>query len=57
MPRRSTIRLNKRIVDALAVERGDAVFWDREVSGFGVRVAPAGAGLHSAWLDGIGPAG
>ena len=38
MPRRSTIRLNKRIVDALAVERGDAVFWDREVSGFGVRV-------------------
>ena len=34
MPRRSTIRLNKRIVDALAVERGDAVFWDREVPGF-----------------------
>ena len=36
MPRRSTIRLNKRIVDALAVERGDAVFWNRELSGFGV---------------------
>ena len=42
MPRRSTIRLNKRIVDALAVERGDAVFWDRELSGFGVRVYASG---------------
>ena len=42
MPRKSTIRLNKRVIDGLAVESGDAVFWDREVSGFGIRVYASG---------------
>ena len=55
MPRRSTIRLNKRIVDALAVERGDAVFWDREVSGFGVRVYASGRKIYV--VQKRGPAG
>ena len=55
MPRRSTIRLNKRIVDALAVDRGDAVFWDREVSGFGVRVYASGRKIYV--VQKRGPAG
>ena len=55
MPRRSTIRLNKRIVDALAVERGDAVFWDREVAGFGVRVYASGRKIYV--VQKRGPAG
>ena len=55
MPRRSTVRLNKRIVDALAVERGDAVFWDREVSGFGVRVYASGRKIYV--VQKRGPAG
>ena len=38
MPRRSDIKLTKRMVDALSVEKNDAVFWDRELAGFGVRV-------------------
>jgi len=39
MPRKSTIRLNKRVIDGLKVKNGDAAFWDREVSGFGIRVS------------------
>ena len=38
MPRRSDIKLTKRAVDALSVEKSDAVFWDRDLAGFGVRV-------------------
>ena len=55
MPRRSTIRLNKRIVDALEDELGDAVFWDREVSGFGVRVYARGRKIYVVQTR--GPAG
>ena len=40
MPRRSERRLTKRTVDAL--EAGDAVYWDRDLPGFGVRVHPTG---------------
>ena len=35
--------LSKRIVDRLAVDDKDAVFWDRELPGFGLRVYPSGA--------------
>ena len=42
MPRRSTIRLTKRSVDALLPENKDTVFWDRDLAGFGVRVLPSG---------------
>ena len=35
--------LTKRIVDRLAVDDKDAVFWDRELPGFGLRVYPSGA--------------
>lgn len=40
MPRRSTLRLIKRSVDALSSERKDTVFWDHDLAGFGVRVLP-----------------
>ena len=35
-------KLTKRTVDALAVDGKDAVFWDRDLKGFGVRVHPSG---------------
>ena len=42
MPRKSAPKLTKRAVDALSVSGHDAVFWDRELPGFGVRVYPSG---------------
>ena len=38
--------LSKRIVDRLAVDDKDAVFWDRELPGFGLRVYPSGAKVY-----------
>ena len=35
-------KLTKRTVDALAVDGKDAVFWDRDLKGFGVRIHPSG---------------
>ena len=35
MPKRSTLRLTKRIVDRLRVEEKDSIFWDRDLTGFG----------------------
>ena len=46
MPRRSDIKLTKRVVDALSVEKSDAVFWDRELAGFGVRVYATGRKVY-----------
>ena len=42
MPKRSEFRLTKRAVDALSVKEKDAVFWDRDLAGFGVRVHATG---------------
>ena len=42
MLRRSEFRLTKRAVDALPVREKDAVFWDRKLAGFGVRVHASG---------------
>ena len=42
MPKRSDLRISKRSVDALRVESKDAVFWDRDLPGFGVRVHRTG---------------
>ncbi len=42
MPKRSDLKLTKRTVDALEVDGNDAVFWDRELAGFGVRVHATG---------------
>ena len=55
MPRRSTLRLTKRIVDGLSVDDKDAVFWDRDLSGFGVRVHATGRKVYV--VQSRGPAG
>ena len=46
MPKRSERKLTKRVVDALSVEKDDAVFWDRELAGFGVRVYATGRKVY-----------
>ena len=38
--------LTKRIVDRLAVNDKDGVFWDSELPGFGVRVYPSGRKVY-----------
>ena len=46
MPKRSERKLTKRVVDALSVEKDDAVFWDRELASFGVRVYATGRKVY-----------
>ena len=46
MPERQYLTLSKRIVDRLAVDGKDAVFWDRKLPGFGVRVYPSGRKVY-----------
>ena len=46
MARRSDLRITKRTVDALAVEGGDAVFWDHDLPGFGMRVYGTGRKVY-----------
>ena len=55
MPRRSTLRLTKRIVERLKAEGKDAIFWDRDLAGFGVRVHTTGRKLYI--VQSRGPAG
>ena len=52
MPGRNAIRISKRAVDALAVERGDAVFWDSDLTGFGVRVYATGRKVYVVQVRG-----
>ena len=40
------IVLSRRAVDALPVAEREAVFWDRDLSGFGVRVHPTGSKVY-----------
>ena len=42
MAQREYHTLSKRIVDGLSVNGKDAIFWDRDLLGFGVRVYPSG---------------
>ena len=46
--------ISKRTVDGLAVGDRDAVFWDRELSGFGVRVYPSGAKVYVVQTRALG---
>ena len=55
MPRQNAIRIARRSVEALAVESGDAVFWDRDLPGFGVRVYASGRKVYVVQMR--GPAG
>ena len=54
MPKRSELRLTKRTVDALEVEDKDAVFWDRDLAGFGVRVHATGRKVYVVQSRGPG---
>ena len=54
MPRRSELRITKSTVDALFVESGDAVFWDRDLAGFGVRVHATGRKVYVVQSRGPG---
>ena len=49
------MRISGRRVDALAVTDKDALFWDRDLPGFGVRVYPSGAKVYV--VQSRGPAG
>ena len=55
MPRRPERVITKRTVDALSVEHRDAVFWDRDLPGFGIRVYPSG--LKKYVVQSRGPGG
>ena len=55
MPKRSALRLTKRIVERLKAEDKDAIFWDRDLAGFGVRVHATGRKLYI--VQSRGPAG
>ena len=55
MPKHSTLRLTKRIVERLKAEGKDAIYWDRDVAGFGVRVHTTGRKLYI--VQSRGPAG
>ena len=46
MAERQFLTLSKRIVDRLAVDDKDGVFWDRDLPGFGIRVYPSGAKVY-----------
>ena len=48
MPRRGELTISKQCVDGLSVEGKEAVFWDRELPGFGVRVYPSGTKIYVA---------
>ena len=52
MPKRSEVRITKRVVDALGVEGRDAVFWDRDLPGFGIRVYPSGRKVYVVQVRG-----
>ena len=53
MPRRSELRITKRTVDALTVDAEDAVFWDRDLAGFGVRVHATGRKVYVVQSRGL----
>ena len=55
MPKRSALRLTKRIVERLKADGKDAIFWDRDQAGFGVRVHTTGRKLYI--VQSRGPAG
>ena len=54
MPERNELVITKRSVDALAVESKDAVFWDRRLPGFGVRVYASGRKVYVVQSRGPG---
>ena len=56
MAKLTTTTISKRTVEALSVEK-DTVFWDSELSGFGVRVYPTGSKFYVVQTRAGGKAG
>ncbi|MCE2451708.1 MAG: DUF4102 domain-containing protein [Nitrospinae bacterium] len=54
MPKRSELKLTKRTVDALEVEAKDALFWGRDLAGFGVRAHTTGRKVYVVQSRGPG---
>ena len=46
MPGPNKLVLSRRAVDALPVAGREALFWDRDLTGFGVRVHPSGSKVY-----------
>ena len=46
MAKPQCLTLSKRIIDRLSVDDKDALFWDRDLPGFGIRVYPSGAKVY-----------
>ena len=46
MPSPNKLVLSRRAVDALPVAGREALFWDRDLTGFGVRVHPSGSKVY-----------
>ncbi len=46
MPGKDATKLSKRTVDTLCVQSKEAVFWDRDLPGFGVRVYTTGRKVY-----------
>ena len=54
MPKRSELRITQRVVERLCVEEKDAVFWDRDLAGFGIRVHASGRKVYVVQSRGPG---
>lgn len=52
MPRRSTHKISKRMVDALSARGKPGVYWDRDLPGFGVRLYPSGRRTYAVQCRG-----
>ena len=48
MSRKDAVKLTKRVVEALSVEKKDRLFWDGYLTGFGVRVHATGRKVYVA---------
>ena len=48
VPKRSELRITQRVVERLRVEDKHVVFWDRDLTGFGVRAFPSGGRVYVA---------
>ena len=46
MARLDSATISRRTVEALPVGDREAVYWDRELQGFGVRVYPSGSRVY-----------
>jgi hypothetical protein len=55
MPKRSELKISKRAVDALPAGQRDALYWDHDLPGFGIRVYSSGRKIYVVQCR--GPAG